>query len=116
MFKMTIVAWRRPDWSIEECRRWWLEEHAPIARRMPGLRGYIINLAQRDEAGAEPELMGTDDLFFDSEEAFEKAWNSPEWREARAHTAAAGIKAIRSFVNEVRIIDPVSTGIVGKSA
>jgi hypothetical protein len=34
--------------TLEEQHRWWLEEHAPIARQMPWLRGYVINLAARD--------------------------------------------------------------------
>lgn len=112
MYKITIVAWRNPEMSVEDCRRWWIEDHAPIAARMPGLKGYVINLAQKDEAGEAPLLMGTDDLYFDSEAAFEIAWNSPEWTEARAHTAASGIKAVRSTVHEVRIIDPETTGIL----
>jgi len=112
MYKITIVAWRNPDMSVEDCRRWWIEEHAPIARRMPSLKGYVINLAQKDENGEEPLLMGTDDLFFESEEAFQTAWESAEWREARAHTAASGIKAVRSTVHEVRIIDPETTGVI----
>jgi uncharacterized protein (TIGR02118 family) len=105
VFKMTIVVWRNPAVTLEEAHRWWIEEHAPIVRRTPGLRGYVINLAQPGD-GTDPELMGTDDITFDSREAFEAAWRSPEWQAAREHTAAAGHRAIRAVVKEVRIIDP----------
>jgi hypothetical protein len=50
MVKIAIILFRN-HMTLEEQHRWWLEDHAPIARRMPGLRGYVINLANREEAG-----------------------------------------------------------------
>jgi hypothetical protein len=44
--KIEIILFRNKA-TLEEQHRWWLNEHAPIARRMPGLRGYVINLAGR---------------------------------------------------------------------
>lgn len=35
MIKMTITLFRNNE-TLEEQQRWWLEDHAPIARRMPG--------------------------------------------------------------------------------
>ncbi|MGH8788631.1 MAG: EthD family reductase [Cupriavidus necator] len=71
--------------TLDEPHRWWLEEHAPIARQMPGLRGYVIHLAGEGEGGEEPEICGTDTLSFDNWEAAMAAYASPEWQAARAH-------------------------------
>lgn len=103
MVKMEIVLFRN-HMTLEEQQRWWIEEHAPIARRMPGLRSYVINLATRGEGDAEPEIVGTDELVFDSWEAAQRAYRSPEWRQAREHTRASGAKVLRTWAKEVRII------------
>jgi len=99
MIKMAITLFRN-DMTLEEQHRWWLEEHAPIARRMPGLRGYVINLSSVGENGQDPAICGTDELLFDDWEAAQKAYNSAEWQEARAHTAASGAKAVRAWIRE----------------
>ena len=97
MTQIEIILFRN-HMTLEEQHKWWLEEHAPIARNMPGLRGYTINLADRGENGEDPEICGTDTLTFDDWEAAMKAYNSPEWSAARAHTEASGAKVLRTWI------------------
>lgn len=97
--KIAIILFRN-DQSLEEQHRWWLEDHAPMAKCMPGLLGYTINLADTDESGGDPAIAGTDYLEFADMEAAMTAYNSPEWQAAREHTAASGAKTIRSWVKE----------------
>ena len=99
MVMIEIILFRNAM-TLEEQQRWWLEEHAPIARKMPGLRGYFINLAGRGEGDEEPEICGTDTLSFDSWEAAMTAYKSAEWSAARAHTQASGARALRTWVKE----------------
>ena len=99
MVRIEIILFRN-GMSLEEQHRWWLEDHAPIARRMPGLRGYFINLAGRGENGEEPEICGTDTLSFDSWEDAMTAYNSVEWNAAREHTKASGARVLRTWVKE----------------
>ena len=99
MVLIEIILFRN-GMTLEEQQRWWTEDHSPIARRMPGLRGYFINMAGRGEAGEEPEICGTDTLAFDDWDAAMKAYNSPEWRAAREHTQASGARALRTWVRE----------------
>jgi uncharacterized protein (TIGR02118 family) len=103
MIKMAITLFRN-DMTLEEQQRWWLEEHAPIARRMPGLRGYVINLASVGEDGNEPDIVGTDELLFDDWEAAQKAYHSKEWSDAREHTAASGAKVVRAWIRKTEQI------------
>ncbi|MBY6059405.1 EthD family reductase [Leisingera daeponensis] len=103
MIKMAITLFRN-QMTLEEQQRWWLEEHAPIARQMPGLRGYVINLASVGEDGADPDICGTDELLFDDWDAAQRAYNSEEWTAARNHTAESGAKAVRAWIRSTEQI------------
>ena len=89
MIKVLAVIRRRPDMSREECHRYWLDVHAGIAKQMPGVRRYVINLAARGaEAGQEPAFDGVAELWFDDVAASEAAFASE-----------AGRKTIEDLVN-----------------
>jgi len=97
--KIAIILFRN-DKPLVEQHRWWLEEHAPLAKSMPGLLSYTINLAGTDENGGDPAIAGTDYLEFADEKAAMTAYHSDEWQAARQHTADSGAKTIRSWVRE----------------
>ncbi len=107
MVRIEIVLFRN-KMTLEEQHRWWLDEHAPLARKMPKLRSYVINLAGRGESGEEPEICGTDTLSFDSWEDAMTAYNSPEWKTARQHTEASGARALRTWIKD-QVTIPLST-------
>lgn len=98
MVQIEIILFRN-HMTLEQQHRWWLDEHAPIARNMPGLRGYTINLAGKGEGGEEPEICGTDTLTFDDWEAAMTAYRSAEWSRAREHTQASGAKVLRTWID-----------------
>lgn len=99
MVRISIVLFRN-GMTLEKQHRWWLEEHAPIAREMPGLRRYSIHLSARGENGQEPEIAGIDDLYFDDWNSAMAAWNSAEWKAAREHTEKSGARTIRTWMKE----------------
>ena len=99
MIKMAITLLRN-DMTLEEQQRWWIEDHAPIARRVPGLKGYVIRLARPDEETGDAQICGTDDMVFATWEDAQRAFVSPEWDAARAHTAESGAKALRAWIRE----------------
>jgi len=101
--KIAIILFRNAQ-PIEEQHRWWLEDHVPLAKKMPGLISYTINLVGTDESGGDPVIAGTDYLEFADEEAAMIAYNSPEWKAARQHTAESGAKTIRSWVRKTNQI------------
>ena len=55
----------------------WNTTHADLARTMPGLRGYSINIASSEQRGPRP-FDGYAMLRFDSREAAKSAWGTPE--------------------------------------
>ena len=69
--KAIILLTRREGDTAEEFRSWWLEEHAPLARQLPGLRKLVFNVVE-SEAGVD----GVAELWFDSTEEFEAAYAS----------------------------------------
>lgn len=107
MIRIEIILFRNAM-TLEEQHRWWLEDHAPLARLMPKLRSYTINLAGRGESGEDPEICGTDTLAFDSWDDAMIAYNSPEWQRARAHTEASGARVLRTWIKDQVTIPLVS--------
>jgi len=79
MYKMIFGAKRRPDLSREEFGRYWLTVHAEKAKKVPGIKRYVINLAP-DLSGSGRELSydGFAEVWFESEEDMRRSARSPE--------------------------------------
>jgi hypothetical protein len=73
MIRRISVVHRRADISREEFARRWLGEHAEVAARLEGIRGYVIYFAQDDGASFDGIAVTT----FDSREAAERAFADP---------------------------------------
>ena len=79
MTKVIFVLHKRPDMDRDEFRRYWRDVHGPIAARMPGLRKYVQNYAVcLTPRPATSPCDGIAELWFDSAEAMQAAFASPE--------------------------------------
>ena len=81
MIKLIALLKRKPGMTREQFTRRWLDEHIKLSSKMPGLRGYLINIAidhQPEGGGIEPIYDGTAELWWDSVEAMEAAFASEE--------------------------------------
>src|SRR5579863_6275767 len=78
MLKFMVVLYRRPDLTIERFRRHLEEVHAPLAKNLPGLRGYKRNHVVPDAKRKRPEWDAIVELYFENWEAMEAAWTSPQ--------------------------------------
>ena len=77
MVKLAALL-KRPDGvTREEFHRWWLHEHAPLAKRFPRLRKYVVSLSIEGPF-EEPAYDGFAELWFDSLEDLEYAFSAPE--------------------------------------
>ena len=77
MIKAMGTAYRREDFSQEDFIKYWLEVHAPISARAPGMRGYVVSEVLRKTRGR----LHADafvEQWFDDEEALANAVASPE--------------------------------------
>jgi uncharacterized protein (TIGR02118 family) len=90
-----ILLTRREGDTPEDFRRWWLEEHAPLARRLPDLRKLVFNLVN-GEAGYD----GITELWFDSQADFDAAYASEIGQQVAADSLAHVAGRVRLVVDE----------------
>jgi uncharacterized protein (TIGR02118 family) len=101
-FKAIILLSRREDMTEDRFRTWWLTDHAPLARQLPGVRKIVFNVCH-DTA----DIDGISELWFDSEADFVAAYET----DLRKRVAADSMTHVRSrtrmFVTEETVMsDP----------
>lgn len=96
MFKAIILLTRAAGSSSDDFRRWWLDQHAPLARELPGLRRLVFNVVDGDDAGVD----GVSELWFDSRAAFDDAYASDVGQRVAADSFANVSGRVRLFVDE----------------
>ena len=79
MYKMIFGAKRKPGMPMEEFRAYWLGPHAEKARKVPGIKRYVINLlADLGGSGREMPYDGFAEIWFNSPEDMRLSARSPE--------------------------------------
>ena len=68
---------KKEGMSHDEFVNHWLNKHAALCVRLPGLRRYSVNLVDRKRF-PKFDYDGFSELWFDSEEALIASFNSPE--------------------------------------
>ncbi len=78
MIKLVALVTKKPGMSDAAFRDYWTGTHAPLAAKIPGMRGYRINVA--GAAGDLPEApyAGSAEIWFDDRAAMEAGLASPE--------------------------------------
>jgi uncharacterized protein (TIGR02118 family) len=81
MYKMIFGAKRKPGMSREDFGRYWTTTHANLARNVPGIKRYVINLApDLSGSGREMPYDGFAEVWFATEEDMKLSARSPEIR------------------------------------
>lgn len=83
MIKLIALLKRKPGMTMEEFKQRWVEEHTKFSAKMPGLIDYRINIAI-DTQEIDIPYDGTAELWWESLEAMQAAFASPEGVEAGA--------------------------------
>src|SRR5690348_14256955 len=78
MLKFMVVLFRRPDLTADQFRRHVEDVHAPLAKTLPGLKKCRQNYAVASPKRKLPPWDAIAELYFDSAEAMEAAWASPQ--------------------------------------
>jgi uncharacterized protein (TIGR02118 family) len=105
MMKRISLVWKRPEISNSEFRARWLGEHVSYARRLAGLREYVIDFVTEGPAGA-PDGIAT--LRFDSREALDVAFSDPLLAKELVRTREGFAKAVQVMLVDEHIIVPDS--------
>lgn len=106
MIKLIALLKRKPGMTQEEFARRWLDEHTKLSGIMPGVREYRINIATPhqpdDDAG--PVYDGTAELWWDSMEAMEAAFASPEGVAAGADADLFADVRLHIYTDEYMVV------------
>ena len=83
MFTVVWLVKKRPDLSLEEFTRYWIDEHTPLTAATPGMRAYrCFPMTSHD--GESPAFDAIAFASFDDEAARRIAEQSPEFQAAVA--------------------------------
>jgi len=88
MLKFIVVLYRRPDLNVEQFRGHLEKVHAPLAKNLPGLKGYKQNHVVSDAKRRRPGWDAVVELYFDNREAMEAAWASSQGADSDADLPA----------------------------
>ena len=84
--------------SREDAERHYLDYHVPLARRLPGLRSYVIG-RPTDFAGVTATRQRAAVLIFDDREALRAAYRSDVGRELRQDEQRLIADAVTTFMD-----------------
>jgi hypothetical protein len=102
MIKRTTLLWKKAGLSDAQFRALWLGEHVAHARRMPGLREYVIDFVTDGPEGA-PAGVAT--VRFDTRDALDRGFQDPTLRPNLLRTRDAFAEAVQVlFVDEHVIV------------
>lgn len=90
---------RREDMSREDFRRWWIDEHAPLARTLPGVRRIRFNVLDDDAP-----FDGIAELWFDSAEDADAAYATDIGKAVAADSMAHVASRVRMLADEREIL------------
>jgi uncharacterized protein (TIGR02118 family) len=100
--KIILLLYRRPDLSAEAFRRYWHEQHRPLLERLPGLQRLVLNDVVPVPGGAPSACDGISEDWFESAEAMQAAFASPEGQAtARDVAELAPDGRVRSMIFEL---------------
>jgi len=78
MLKFMVVIYRRPDLTPAEFRRHLEQVHGPLVKNLPGLRKYEQNYVCPEPKREPPGWDAIVEVYFDSWDAMEAAWATPQ--------------------------------------
>jgi uncharacterized protein (TIGR02118 family) len=102
LFKLIILLNKKETLSNVDFANHLLDVHAPLAKRMPGLRKYVVNLVQKPP-NKEPEFHGVVELWFDDRESMKKAFSSPEGEVTQKDTENFAGRTVTLFADEKQV-------------
>jgi uncharacterized protein (TIGR02118 family) len=102
VIKVVFAFRKRSTMEWEEFRRYAADEHAPLVEQLPELRRYVQSLVLPDQTPEPRPFDGVAELWFDSEEAYRRAFDSPV---GRAVVADASNYADPDSDREIRMED-----------
>lgn len=105
MIKMVAMVNRKEGMERNEFIDYWLNIHAPLEKKWPGLKRYVISITTSAPGGGEPEYDGIAELWFEDDDALKKALESRERQISREDFLKFVGRASIIFTKEHVILD-----------
>lgn len=109
MIKLIGTAYKRDDFSTEEFFRYWNETHAPLAGKVPGVRGYVVTeIIEKLQGPLDADAFV--ELWYDDLDAFKRAGEGPEqeaaWKDVANYAKTTGTFWLAR--EHVQIVPPIT--------
>jgi len=103
MLKVISLLKRKEDMSFEDFRKWALEEHPPLGKKLPGIRKYRMSVVLEDN----PDLPcdAVSEFWFDDDAARQAAFATEAGKAAGGDAAAHCSSRTHLLTEEKVIID-----------
>jgi uncharacterized protein (TIGR02118 family) len=102
MYRIMSFLKHRPDLERPAFFDWWLNHHAPLVVKVPGLKRYRISLATVSQ---DSTFDGVAELWFDTAEALAQGFAGAAGQRARANGAEHTTRIERLHVEEHPFVD-----------
>ena len=103
MLKVISLLKRKEGMSLEEFRKWALEEHPPLGKKLPGIRQYRMSVVLEDNPDLPADVVS--EFWFDDNEARLAAFATPEGQAAGADAAAHCSSRVHLLTEETILIE-----------
>ena len=103
MLKVISLLKRKEGTGLEEFRKWALEEHPPLGKKLPGLRHYRMSVVLEDNPDLPADVVS--EFWFDDNEARLAAFATPEGKAAGADAAAHCSSRVHLLTEETILIE-----------
>jgi uncharacterized protein (TIGR02118 family) len=100
MIKLIAFLKRKPGMTMEEFRDRWVVEHTRLSSKLPGCKGYRINIALPTQPDGAPDYDGTAELWWDSLEEMEASFATQIGQDAGADGDAFTILRAHLYTEE----------------
>lgn len=98
-FKLVVLLRKKDEMTNEDFAKYWLETHAPLARQMPGLRKYVVNVVRRPP-NRDPDYHGLVEMWYDDVNGMKEAFASPQGQATQKDTEKFASKLTTLYVDE----------------
>jgi uncharacterized protein (TIGR02118 family) len=104
MVKRVSIVWKRAELSDAEFRRTWLSEHVEYAKRLSGIREYVIDFVTE---GTSDGPSGIATLRFDSREGLDAAFSDPALSRELARTREQFARHVQVLIVDEETVVPL---------
>jgi uncharacterized protein (TIGR02118 family) len=106
MIKLVGTLIRKPGMSVQDFQAYWLNVHAPMIAKVPGMRRYVQSHSLPEIYGDYPQAYdGMAEAWFDDMQAYDAALASPAWQAAVVDAANFIGGGARLLATDVPIIN-----------